>query len=132
MRTFEHPAPQRILVVEDNHEIRSAVVELLRDEGYAVEVAGNGKAALDIVGKQHLSAILLDLMLPVMDGWAFLSECRSNPRCRDIPIIVMSAAHNLELQVKRLKQQGVGAVIAKPFDVEALLGVVQRFAPHAA
>lgn len=123
---------KRILVVEDDHEIRSTLVELLQDEGYAVEEAGNGKKALEAIRRLPPSAILLDLMMPVMDGWAFLSVCRSDPRCRDIPIVVMSATHNLHMHVKQLMEQGAHAVIAKPFDVQAVVGLVQRYAPIGA
>jgi len=127
--TFNDARNRRILVVEDDHEIRSTLVELLQDEGYAVEAAGDGKKALEIVGRLPPSAILLDLMMPVMDGWAFLSECRADPRCREIPIVVMSAAYNLPASIKQLTNHGVRAVIAKPFDVQALLRLVRRYAP---
>jgi CheY-like chemotaxis protein len=120
---------QRILVVEDDQDIRSTLVELLQDEGYAVEAVRDGQSALEAVGTLHPSAILLDLMMPVMDGWAFLSACRGDARCRDIPIVVISAAYNLHRHVKQLTDQGVRAIISKPFDLQTLLTTVQRYAP---
>lgn len=120
-----------ILVVEDDREIRSALAELLQDEGYTVEVAGDGEKALERLRTFSPRAILLDLMLPVMDGWTFLSECRGDPRCHDIPIVVMSAAHDLHTHVEQLTRQGVRAVIGKPFDLQALLGLLHRYAPIA-
>jgi len=127
--TFNDATNRRILVIEDDQEIRSTLVELLQDEGYAVEAAGDGKKALDVLGRLSASAILLDLMMPVMDGWAFLSACRADPRCREIPIVVLSAAYDLHKHFKQLTAQGVRAVVAKPFDLQALLALVQHYAP---
>jgi len=121
----------KILIVEDDHDIRWALRELLADEGYAVALARHGQEALDAVTRTRPSLILLDLMLPVMDGWTFIAKCRSNPRCREIPIVVLSAAYGLQVQAKRLRDAGVHAVIPKPFDVHALLGTLQRVAPIA-
>jgi len=128
VRTDRDPS-KRILVVEDDRAICSAVVELLVEEGYAVEAAGDGKQALEIVEERPPSAILLDLMMPVMDGWTFLSVCRADVRCREIPIVVMSAAYNLQEHVARLTSLGARAVISKPFDLQAVLDIMQRYAP---
>lgn len=122
---------QQILVVEDDGEIRSVLAELLAQEGYQVASAPNGKEALDLIGRVVPKAILLDLMMPVMDGWTFMSKCRNNPVCREIPIVVLSAAHGLQAQAERLKEEGIRAVLPKPFDVDALLGTVHRIAPLA-
>jgi CheY-like chemotaxis protein len=122
----------RVLVVDDDPVIRSTVAELLLDEGYQVQEAGDGAEALEIVRASTPNAIVLDLMMPVLDGWAFVDHCRADPTCADVPIVVMSATHGLHQTAERLHAMGVRAVLAKPFDVEALIAIVQRYAPLAA
>ena len=116
-------------MVEDDEGIRSAVAELLSMEGYAVATAANGKEALELARQVLPDAIVLDLMMPVMDGWGFLARCRSLPRCRDVPIVVMSAAYTLRTVAERLRDLEVRAVIAKPFDLDVLVALVHRYAP---
>ena len=110
---------RKIMVVEDDHLIREAIAEALDEEGFDVIEAANGREALDKLHSQHASLVLLDLMMPVMDGWQFRIEQLSDPELAGIPVVVMSASDD-------------GAVPAedhvdKPFGIEALLGVVSRF-----
>jgi CheY-like chemotaxis protein len=118
-----------VLVVEDDDDIRSTLAELLSMEGYAVATAANGKQALRMASHAAPDAIVLDLMMPVMDGWGFLASYRSLPRYRDVPIVVMSAAYSLRTAAERLCNLGVRAVIAKPFDLDALVALVHHYAP---
>ena len=120
-----------MLVVDDDPVIRSTVAELLLDEGYVVEQAADGAVALDMVAASAPDAIVLDLMMPVLDGWAFVERCRALPSATDVPIVVMSATHSLHESAERLHAMGVRAVVAKPFDVDALIAIVQRYAPLA-
>jgi CheY-like chemotaxis protein len=119
----------RVLVVDDDPVIRSTVAELLLDEGYEVDQAADGAEALATVGRSAPDVIVLDLMMPVLDGWAFVERCRELPVARDVPIVVMSATHSLHESAERLHAMGVRAVVAKPFDVDALIAIVQRYAP---
>ena len=123
----------RVLVVDDDATIRGLVAEVLDDEGYQVQTAGNGQAALDIIQgpPPPPDAIVTDLMMPVLDGWAFVEQCHLSEGCADIPIVVMSAASSLPQSAARLRAHGVRAVLAKPFDFDALVALVQRFAPAA-
>lgn len=107
-----------VLLVEDDAAIREALAEVLDEEGYQVLTANHGAAALD-----HLSAgcapqvILLDLMMPVMDGWQFLSRLQAMPAWAPIPVIILSA-------VTDALPQGAHAALAKPLDLDALLGAL--------
>ena len=96
---------------------------LLSDEGYEPLVAPNGAVALDLVRETPPHLILLDLMMMVMDGWAFLRACRAETPCRDVPVVVMSAAYNAPM-AEELRAE---AFLAKPFDLGDLLGVLERF-----
>jgi two-component system, chemotaxis family, chemotaxis protein CheY len=118
-----------ILVVEDDDAIRGLVTELLRDDGYYVQEATNGAEALDQVEAGRPDLIVLDLMMPIMDGWAFVQECRQREWCGEVPIVVTSASHDLPRTADQLRAFGVRTCLAKPFDVEGLLALVERYVP---
>jgi CheY-like chemotaxis protein len=116
--------PERpVLVVEDDPDIRDATAILLEDEGYKVSQAENGQRALDAVEQGELpSLILLDLMMPVMDGHEFLDRLAAlGPPRSNLPVVVMTAAHNPAVPQAR-------QVIRKPYSVDALLDAVARHA----
>ena len=117
----------RVLVVDDDTYIRDVVAQLLASEGYAVEEAANGVEALRIVSDatRRPDLILLDLMMPVMDGWEFARRLQEQRPRLDIPIIVLSAAR---LPSDRLGVTGAEAVLAKPFDLDELLEHVEQWA----
>lgn len=119
----------QILVVEDDAAIRALVSEVLRDDGYDVSEASNGAEALEYVGGHRPDLIVLDLMMPVMDGWSFVEECRRSARCREVPIVVTSASHDLSRTADRLRSYGVRTCLAKPFDLDGLLALVECYAP---
>jgi CheY-like chemotaxis protein len=118
-----------ILVVEDDDAIRGLVSEVLREDGYQVQEAINGADALDKLRTLRPDLIVLDLMMPVMDGWTFVEECRNKDWCGDVPIIVTSASHDLPRTADKLRSLGVRTCLAKPFDVDGLLALVERYAP---
>jgi CheY-like chemotaxis protein len=122
-----------VLVIEDDADIRFGITVILEDEGYAVATAANGREALaylrSAAGKPCL--ILLDLMMPGMNGWEFRAEQRRDPSLAGIPVLVVSAAADLAARAAPL---GATAVIQKPINVADLLDVVQRCcgpSPHA-
>jgi CheY-like chemotaxis protein len=121
----------QILVVEDDDAIRGLVSELLREDGYEVSEASNGAEALAFVGQQCPDLIVLDLMMPVMDGWQFVEECHRSQSCDEVPIVVTSASHDLPRTAERLRSFGVRTCLAKPFDVDGLLALVERYVPSA-
>jgi CheY-like chemotaxis protein len=113
-----------ILVVEDDFSIRETIAELLEGEGYSVTRAANGAEALERLRRtEETSLILLDLMMPVMDGWEFRSRQKSDPRLAGIPVVVLSADNALDQKVSSL---GVDAWLSKPFEVERLLETIDR------
>ena len=112
-----------MLVADDDDAIRSAVADAFEMEGYRVLTAANGAEALEQVRTARPHAIVLDLMMPVMDGWEFLDACRKDALCEGTPIVVMSAYRSLAETSPTL---GANASIAKPFDLDVLLGAVER------
>ncbi len=111
----------RVLVVDDDPAIRSMLVELLTDEGYETLVAGDGRTAVEVAKNRHPDVILMDLMMPVLDGASATRLIKSNPDTEHVRIIAMSAGANLRLQVTDLPADGV---VSKPFDLDALLADV--------
>jgi CheY-like chemotaxis protein len=115
-----------ILVAEDNRLVREGLAEILREEGYAVVSCSDGQAAMNrIRSSAELPAlIVLDFMMPRMDGWAFLAEREKNARLRAIPVLGISAAQMFAQQNRR--PDGVDEMLQKPFTVEAILDWVRR------
>jgi len=89
-----------------------------------VRGAENGIEALALVREQIPDLIVLDLQLPEMDGREFLSQVRSTRRCRDIPVVVTSAAYNVTSQT--LQELDVQVFVAKPFDLDELLNIIEQ------
>jgi CheY-like chemotaxis protein len=112
-----------ILVVDDDPAIRDVVVDILEMSDYRVKTASNGAEALAEVRADRPRAILLDLMMPVMDGWEFLRRRSQEPLGATIPVAVMSAARDA---VVAASQMGAQAFLTKPFDMDAMLSIVGR------
>ena len=114
-----------VLIVEDDEDIRETLVEILEDEGYLAFGAANGAEALAIVQQWRPDVILLDLMMPVMNGWQFVDTYGglTETDAARAPIIVITAAG--PGAVRSTKSMGaISAVLSKPIDVDVLLEVV--------
>jgi CheY-like chemotaxis protein len=107
------------MVVEDDHLIREALVEALDEEGFEVVEAANGKEALDKLHASPASLVLLDLMMPIMDGWQFREAQLLDPELSGIPVVVLSALRDERVSAQRH--------FTKPCDLDALLDTVWEF-----
>jgi CheY-like chemotaxis protein len=113
-----------VLIVEDDAGVRDALVGVLREEGYEVAAVADGAAALRLLEAGPLpSLILLDLMMPNMDGVEFRARQLAHPRWAQIPVIVLSAHSDVE---QRAKQLAADDFLPKPMSCEALLHAVQN------
>jgi CheY-like chemotaxis protein len=114
-----------ILLVDDDKDVRSALSELLREEGYSVETAPNGREALARLraGSIHPAVILLDLMMPGMDGWDFRSEQMRDPRIASVPVVVVSASGFSHESIRT--QFRPAAYVQKPIEKDVLLGAIR-------
>jgi CheY-like chemotaxis protein len=113
-----------ILVVDDDESIRAFVSVALTDEGYTVVTATNGVAALEAVRLQRPMVILLDMRMPVMDGWEFSRAYHTTPPPH-APIIVVTAARDAAGRAAQIQAEGY---LAKPFELDDLLAMVGRYA----
>lgn len=113
----------RILIVDDDSVIRDLLVDVLETEGYEVSQAGDGQTAVETARAWMPHLILMDLMMPVLDGSSAIRILKSDEETRLIPIIVMSAVMHLHRHSAELPANGF---IDKPFDIDALLDDVAR------
>jgi CheY-like chemotaxis protein len=111
----------RILVVDDEPDIRATVSAMLEIEGHAVREAANGALALLAVEEEEPDVVLLDMRMPVMDGWGFAAELRR--RGHRVPIVVMTAARDA---AHWASQVTAAAFVAKPFGYDDLMRAVER------
>jgi len=115
-----------VLVVEDNQDVRKVVTVYLRSHGYFVEEAQDGVAAIEHLEQSVPEVILLDVLLPRLDGIETLRRLRSMPTCADVPVVMMSAVlqiRDLQAETTRLK---VSAFLQKPFQMRKLVELVEQ------
>jgi two-component system chemotaxis response regulator CheY len=113
-----------ILIVDDDADIREALIDILTDHGYRVEAVRNGREALEhlrLGARPRL--ILLDAMMPVMDGLTFRREQLTDPQLRELPVLMISASSHSKLDAEGL---GFVGVMSKPINLEQLLEVIER------
>lgn len=118
-----------ILLVEDTPIIREPLARLLASEGYDVLAASDGLQATALLNQRRADLILLDVMMPHMDGLAFLQNMRSNPKCAELPVIAMTAVLDSQ-RLSRLRELGVKSIITKGnFHFENLMTEVRTHLP---
>lgn len=117
-------SPFSILLVEDDFDVREALVETLRDRGYQVESASDGEQALQLLrAGSRPGLILLDLMMPRMSGSEFRMVQQVDPALAHLPVVLLSADGRMEEKAISLKVQGA---IRKPIDLDELFAVIER------
>ena len=115
----------RVLVVDDDASIRSLLEVTFRTEGLEVETARNGQEGLEAALVDPPAVIVLDVMMPVMDGWTAAERLKANERTRDVPIIFLTA-RTLDRDLKRGRELGAAAYVTKPFDIADLADLVHE------
>ena len=118
----------RVLVVEDDTTLRETLTEVLVDEGHEVRSAAHGHEALEHLDGWEPHVILLDVMMPIMDAFAFRVRQRQLGVAADAQTVVISAARDLESAAERLEADGW---IAKPFGLDEVVNVVDRLLERA-
>jgi CheY-like chemotaxis protein len=118
---------KNILIVEDDLDIREALAQILELEGYQVACADNGRDALSqLTRSARPDLIILDIMMPVMDGWQFREEQKKNPALSPIPVIVISADGNA---CRSEMSREVAGCLQKPVELDAFIDTVKRNCP---
>jgi DNA-binding response OmpR family regulator len=113
---------RRVLVVEDDDGIALVIQDLLESEGFEVQRAPNGRAGLVLLHDFEPDVIVLDLMMPVLDGWGFRAEQRQlASRLSQVPVVILSGARDAATAADALDAAGL---VVKPFALEALVDAV--------
>jgi PAS domain S-box-containing protein len=118
--------PARVLLVDDDPEILEATGQILREWGYTVDEARDGHTALSLARRARPDLMLVDLMMPVMDGWTLIRRLREENVARDVPVVVFSADRDAREKARHLDAR---AALRKPFELEELQDVVERLIP---
>jgi CheY-like chemotaxis protein len=113
--------PRRVLVVDDDRDIRETLEELLHSAGWEVASAANGREGLEQLQRAAFDLVVLDLMMPVMTGWQFREAQLRDPSVAHVPVIVISAVHPATAL-------DAAAFLPKPFDIDQLLELAARHA----
>lgn len=118
----------RVLVVEDDPDLRRSLVATLREENYAVDAAGDGAEGFERAVENEYDVIVLDVMLPGLSGWEFLQKLRP---ANTTPVLMLTARDAVQDRVKGLNQ-GADDYLTKPFDIEELLARIRALIRRAA
>jgi two-component system response regulator MprA len=116
----------QLMIVDDEPAIREMCADLLECEGYQVVTAANGLEAVHKLADEPVDLVLMDMMMPVLDGLTACRLIRADQRLQHVPVIMMTAATNLCTYVSEA-QHVVSAFIPKPFDFEVLIQTVKQF-----
>ncbi|MBI4341138.1 MAG: response regulator [Candidatus Omnitrophica bacterium] len=120
----------KVLIVEDEPELRTALRVRLSASGFACETAGNGKEALAAMQRSRPDVVVADLLMPVMDGYALCRRIREDQGLADVPVIVLSAVPRHAIEGAESLQ--ASRIMAKPFDARELVKVIQALLREAA
>ncbi len=116
---------KEVLVVEDESYLRDLIADVLESDGHRARTAANGLDALRILEEHKPQLILLDLMMPIMDGLEFMTQIRKHEEWLDIPVIIITAIYDIR---DTAKETGARAIITKPFDIDQLSELVNLYA----
>ena len=116
-------AEHTVLVVDDDPDIRESIEELLRSDGLDAAVAANGEEALRVLEQRKIHVILLDLMMPIMDGWEFRRRQQADPAIAPIPVVVITASGHTNGALKGLE------ILRKPLRIDDVIGELQKHCP---
>jgi len=119
----------RILIVDDEPNIVRTLKDRLEMNEYEVITGSNGKEGLDLAIQEHPDIILLDVIMPLMDGLEMLEALRANSECKDIAVIMLTARSQTQ-DIARAKACGIEDYIVKPFDLSELLEKIESIAEH--
>jgi two-component system sensor histidine kinase/response regulator len=115
-----------ILVAEDNEFNQQIATELLTDAGFKVDIAENGRKAIEMLNKRTYDVVLMDMQMPVMDGTTATREIRKDERFKDLPILAMTA-NVMEADIEKCREAGMWDHIGKPIDPDELFAKLLKW-----
>ena len=115
----------KILVADDEQGILDLLVDVLSDDGFDVIPANNGASALVLIYRERPDVVLLDLMMPVVNGYEVLRELRRNPTTKDLPVVLITAVSSAEVE-QTAAELGANACLTKPWTIGSVLAVIEE------
>ena len=126
------PASNKVLIVEDDRDISDAITAVLSSSGLVVTQAENGQAGLDMAKKLNPNVILLDINMPIMDGISMLRELRQLPQFKNLPIIILTNAGNIDNLRSAKTFYGVSDFLIKSnIEMDELIAKIKTLLPHS-
>ena len=119
------PGEHTVLVVDDDRDAQEILTRTLQSAGYRVRAVGSGAKALEVVARERVDVILLDVMMPGMDGLTTCAELRKEPRAKGIPIILLTAKDDVATRVAGMRL-GVSEYVTKPVNIHEVLNRVRN------
>lgn len=116
----------RILVVDDERDIRNLLKQVLEHAGYEVETATNGREALEMVDRALPDLMLLDIMMPEIDGWEVCRQVKAKQKTKGVPVILLTVRNQALDKVVGMEVVGADDYVTKPFDLDELLARVDQ------
>ena len=129
-RSSSRSGPPRVLVVDDDHATRVLCSTVLQREGYHVLEATNGQEGLELALDHVPDVVLLDISMPVLDGFGLAAALRADERTRDLPLIFVTAESDPVIKAKAF-ENGAHGFITKPFDPRVISSFIHRLLAHA-
>ena len=120
---------KHILVVEDQPDSRQIIRDMLAGTDYEITEAENGEEALTVIAKQRPDLILMDIQLPIMDGYTATNQIKANPALRSIPIIAVTS-YALASEEEKARAAGCDDYVTKPFSPRQLLAKIRQYLPQ--
>lgn len=117
--------PKRIVVIDDEPAIREALVEMLSVAGFDVTGAENGKKGLDVISRQRPDLILLDIMMPEMNGWQVLEALKKDEWAKSVPVIILTNLDGVENVSKAMEQEAYQYVVKGDTELKDILAMVK-------
>lgn len=114
----------KILAIDDENDVLLIISASLKAEGFEVLTASDGEEGLDIADKAHPDVILLDVMMPLMDGFEVLEKLRENPNTQQIPVVMLTGLSDKE-KIREAIDKGTQYYVVKPFDIHDLLSKIK-------
>ncbi len=123
---------QRVIaVIEDQPDIVDLLELILSKQNYKVLRAYDGDVGLELVREHKPDVVLLDLMMPTVDGWEFHKELREDPEIAHIPVIYVTARASMEERLRAMTEEGAAAYIVKPFSPRELVETIEEVLARA-
>ncbi|MFV9505014.1 MAG: response regulator [Oscillochloridaceae bacterium umkhey_bin13] len=115
---------KKILVVDDNLDNRMIIAHMLKLRGYQVVMAHDGRQAVDLTERETPDLVLMDLSMPVLDGWSAAAQIKANPNLAHVPVLALTG-HVTRDDIERALRAGCSDYLAKPIDFETMIAKVQ-------